>query len=151
MLIIRGFERRTTAQAAEWPNRWDCHPSSVIRVMRRYGVSGIKFGATKQAARRFSLKDVETVEKLAGLNGAQCLPTSPPPSKAKNLAELSSGRDEVEQISSQASASAVAELIRRAAEDNQQPMPPFNPPNSKSHSPQNNNQTNNNKHHNYHE
>lgn len=51
--------------------RWDCHPSSVIRVMRRYGVGGIKFGVNKQAARRFSLKDVERIEVLAGLNAVQ--------------------------------------------------------------------------------
>ncbi|MEI7821371.1 MAG: hypothetical protein WCK55_10665 [Verrucomicrobiota bacterium] len=86
-------------KASAIANRWDCHPSSVIRVMRRYGVSGIKFGATKQSARRFSLKDVETVEKLAGLNGAQCLPTSPPPSKSNDLAEMLSGRDDMQRIS----------------------------------------------------
>jgi hypothetical protein len=36
--------------------------------MRRFGITGAKFGAAKQAARRFSDQDVRTVEKLAGFN-----------------------------------------------------------------------------------
>jgi hypothetical protein len=35
--------------------------------MGRFGFFGLKFGKAKQAARRYSLADVETVEKLARL------------------------------------------------------------------------------------
>lgn len=36
--------------------------------MRRFGVAGSKFGNAKQAARRFSIEDVNTVEQRAGVN-----------------------------------------------------------------------------------
>jgi len=36
--------------------------------MRRYGISGLKFGTSQQAARRFTTLQVETVERLAGLD-----------------------------------------------------------------------------------
>jgi hypothetical protein len=35
--------------------------------MARFGISGFKFGQAKQAARRYSLVEVQTVEKLARL------------------------------------------------------------------------------------
>jgi len=35
--------------------------------MARFGICGLKFGKAKQAARRYSLVDVQTVEKLARL------------------------------------------------------------------------------------
>ena len=56
-----------TWTAAELAIRWEFHPSSVIRVMRRFGFGGMKFGTTKQAARRYADHDVKTVEKLAAL------------------------------------------------------------------------------------
>ena len=53
--------------AAEIARRWGYRsPSSVLRTMIRFGISGAKFGAAKQSARRFSAADVERVEKLAG-------------------------------------------------------------------------------------
>lgn len=51
--------------------------------MRRYGVGGIKFGVNKQAARRFSLKDVERIEELAGLNAVQSSQRIASPAPAK--------------------------------------------------------------------
>lgn len=56
-----------TWTAAELGARWGYHQSSVIRVMRRFGFSGMKFGSSKQAARRYANRDVIIVEKLAGL------------------------------------------------------------------------------------
>lgn len=47
--------------------RWNYHPSHIVRVMRRYGISGTKFGNARQAARRFSEEEVTRVERLAGL------------------------------------------------------------------------------------
>jgi hypothetical protein len=47
--------------------RWGYHPSSVIRVMRRFGFSGMKFGSSKQSARRYADEEVKVVEKLASL------------------------------------------------------------------------------------
>ena len=53
--------------------RWEYHPSSVIRVMRRFGFTGVKFGTARQAARRYADRDVMKVEKLAGLrSSASC-------------------------------------------------------------------------------
>lgn len=46
--------------------RWDYHPSTVVRVMQRFGFSGLKFGSSRQSARRFSEEDVQKVEELAG-------------------------------------------------------------------------------------
>jgi len=56
-----------TWTAAELGSRWEYHPSSVVRVMRRFGFSGMKFGPSKQAARRFADADVKTVERIAAL------------------------------------------------------------------------------------
>lgn len=53
---------------AKIATRWTLHPSSVPRVMERFGVFGAKFGKSRQAARRFSDADVRRVEKLAGLS-----------------------------------------------------------------------------------
>ena len=47
------------------------HPTSVLRVMRRCGFSGRKFGEAKQAGRRFFDHDVQIVERVAGVNAAQ--------------------------------------------------------------------------------
>ena len=58
-----------TWSAAELGARWGYHASSVVRVMRRFGFSGLKFGSARQAARRYSDEDVKTVEKLAILTG----------------------------------------------------------------------------------
>jgi hypothetical protein len=54
--------------SSELGKRWNFHPSHVPRVMRRFGISGKKFGGSRQAARRFSDEEVLLVEKLAGLN-----------------------------------------------------------------------------------
>ncbi|MDR3405868.1 MAG: hypothetical protein P4L99_25510 [Chthoniobacter sp.] len=60
--------KSTTWTIAKIAGRWTMHPSSVSRVMGRFGVSGAKFGTSRQAARRFSDADVRRVEKLAGLS-----------------------------------------------------------------------------------
>ncbi|MCE9610236.1 MAG: hypothetical protein K8R23_08505 [Chthoniobacter sp.] len=44
------------------------HPTSVLRIMKRHGFSGAKFGNAKQAGHRFSDHDVRIVEKLTGMN-----------------------------------------------------------------------------------
>lgn len=55
----------------ELAERWNVHRASVPRIMARYGISGMKFGAAKQAARRFSADDVARVESLAKLHPAR--------------------------------------------------------------------------------
>ena len=59
-------EETRTSKELSW--RWTMHPSTVVRVMDRYGISGLKFGTSKQAARRFTISQIETVERLAGLD-----------------------------------------------------------------------------------
>jgi len=62
--------------AAELAARWGYHQSSIARVMRRFGFSGIKFGPTLQAARRFADSDVRSVEKIAALHTSEiAIPT----------------------------------------------------------------------------
>jgi hypothetical protein len=56
-------------KAAELAARWNTHPTTVLRIMRRFGFSGAKLGPGKQAGRRFSDRDVHKVEGLTGLNG----------------------------------------------------------------------------------
>ena len=58
----------TTWTASTLAIRWGYHPSSVIRVMRRFGFSGLKFGTSKQAARRYADADVRKVEKVAAFH-----------------------------------------------------------------------------------
>ena len=48
--------------------RWSCHPSSVARIMRRFGCNGLKFSPSQQGARRYLDADVRLVEKLCGLS-----------------------------------------------------------------------------------
>lgn len=51
--------------SADLALRWGFkHPSSIPRLMARFGIAGVKFGKTKQAARRFALEDVIRVEQL---------------------------------------------------------------------------------------
>lgn len=59
---------KTGWSAVKVAGRWDTHPSSVLRIMKRFGYSGAKFGTAKQAARRFPEREVRIVEKLAGFN-----------------------------------------------------------------------------------
>jgi hypothetical protein len=62
----KSTERLLTAGAIA--PRWHCHPTSVLRIMKRFGFSGAKFGKAKQAGRRFSDREVKIVEKLIGVN-----------------------------------------------------------------------------------
>lgn len=56
-----------TFTAADLTRRWSYKaPSSILRIMNRFGITGMKFGDSRQAARRFSLEEVELVERLAG-------------------------------------------------------------------------------------
>lgn len=57
----------TSAQVAV---QWGVHASSVPRILYRHGISGIKAGKSRQCARRFLVKDVETVERLLRRNVA---------------------------------------------------------------------------------
>jgi len=51
----------------EHGRRWDKHPSTVVRIMKRFGVAGLKMGDSSQSSRLYSVKDVFRVEKLANL------------------------------------------------------------------------------------
>jgi hypothetical protein len=65
---MRNSSRKIWA-AAELAERWEYKdPSSVLRIMRRFGISGAKFGTTKQSGRRYTASEVELVERLAGLH-----------------------------------------------------------------------------------
>jgi hypothetical protein len=55
----------TSLTPTELSLRWSCHRASVPRIMARFGFSGLKFGESKQCARRYSREEVEMVEKLA--------------------------------------------------------------------------------------
>lgn len=57
----------TSWTAAELAQRWAVHPASVLRIMKRFGVAGAKFGPARQAARRFSTDEVAFVESQAHL------------------------------------------------------------------------------------
>jgi len=52
--------------SAEIARGWRVHPTSVARIMARYGFSGAKFGTSRQSARRYAADDVNAVEKIAG-------------------------------------------------------------------------------------
>ena len=56
--------------AVELAPVWRVHRSSIPRIMARFGFSGIKFRAAKQAARRYADHDVKIVEKLAALTSS---------------------------------------------------------------------------------
>lgn len=61
-----------TLTAVDIARRWGFQsPSSILRVMKRFGISGTKFGKARQAARRFAASDVRLVERLAGGNPGQ--------------------------------------------------------------------------------
>jgi hypothetical protein len=60
--------RNTSWTSAQLAMRWNTHPTSVLRIMKRFGFSGAKFGKAKQAGRRFSDREVRVVEKLIGVN-----------------------------------------------------------------------------------
>ena len=53
--------------SGELAPRWCVHRATVPRIMARFGCSGVKFGDSKQAARRFTAADVALVERLAGM------------------------------------------------------------------------------------
>jgi len=49
-------------------HRWNCHRTTVLRICRRYGYSGLKFG-NRASARRFALSTIKKIEKSAGFSG----------------------------------------------------------------------------------
>ena len=57
----------TYQSIGEIAHRWNIHRATVPRIMARFGFSGIKFGASQQASRRYSDKDILAVEYLAQL------------------------------------------------------------------------------------
>ena len=48
--------------------KWDKHPTTVVRIFRRHGVTGLKSGQAMQSSRMFEMDDVLRVEKLLRLN-----------------------------------------------------------------------------------
>ncbi|WP_050025369.1 hypothetical protein [Verrucomicrobium sp. BvORR034] len=58
----------TSWTAAEIALRWAVHPASVLRIMRRFGIAGAKFGTSRQSARRFSAEELKLAESYAQLN-----------------------------------------------------------------------------------
>ncbi len=62
--MIRNIEFLAAAQIGE---RWGCHPGTAARILKRFGHAGVKFGASKQSARRWRETDVEQVEKQAAI------------------------------------------------------------------------------------
>jgi len=52
--------------AKEIAERWKCVPTTVLRVFRRFGSSGIKYGTSKHAMRRFPEGEVQRIESLCG-------------------------------------------------------------------------------------
>ncbi len=68
----------TSLTAAEIARRWGYRSSSsVLRTMKRFGISGTKFGAARQAARRFTEENVRLVERLAGGGLEKQVPHAP--------------------------------------------------------------------------
>lgn len=59
------MKNNTLLSAQQIAARWGCNRTTVARIFRRYGVSGIKFGAAQQSTHRFSNEDVERIEQLA--------------------------------------------------------------------------------------
>lgn len=57
--------------AAEIATRWSVHRATVLRFMKRFGCSGIKFGESDQSARRFAWSDVYRIEKLLGIGNSR--------------------------------------------------------------------------------
>jgi len=49
--------------------RWGVHRTTAIRVMQRFGFSGVKFGKERRAPRRFREIDVISVEAAANRPG----------------------------------------------------------------------------------
>lgn len=60
--IQRSLSARSIAQ------RWDCHPTTVLRICVRFGYSGIKFGSGRANARRFEIEQIKKIEKARGLH-----------------------------------------------------------------------------------
>jgi len=52
----------TYLSASQIAQRWNCHRTTVGRILYRFGCAGTKFGEAKQAIRRYSLLEVEKVE-----------------------------------------------------------------------------------------
>lgn len=48
--------------------QWQCHRTSVLRICRRYGYSGYKFGP-RASARRFEKSEIEQIERAAAAGG----------------------------------------------------------------------------------
>ncbi len=51
--------------AAQIAAQWGCHRTTVARIMKRFGCSGIKLGEAKQATRRFTKQEIDRVEAAA--------------------------------------------------------------------------------------
>ena len=65
--------------AAEIAHRWSVHRATVLRIMKRFGCAGIKFGESDQSARRFAWLDVYRIEKVLGIGNSRKDRNSPNP------------------------------------------------------------------------
>lgn len=63
---MKSHNAHYTWRARELAARWCCHPSSVGRIMRRFGISGLKFSDNQQGSRRYLDADVKRVEDICG-------------------------------------------------------------------------------------
>lgn len=66
--------------------RWDCHRSTVLRICRRFGYSGMKFGSDSASTRRFEKTEIERIEKAVGIvnHPAHEQDDNPPAVQARN-------------------------------------------------------------------
>lgn len=62
---VQGMTKTHYLSAAEIADRWQIHRSTVPRVLRQWGVNGIKLGAGRTAPRRFTLESILRVESAA--------------------------------------------------------------------------------------
>lgn len=53
---------KTHYSAKELGELWSVHRSTAVRFMQRMGCTGVKFGPSKQSARRFRTEDVAKAE-----------------------------------------------------------------------------------------
>jgi len=64
---VRYFAMKTYISPNDLATRWDCHRTTAVRIMHRYGHAGCKFGTARTSSLRFTLSSVLDVEKRAGI------------------------------------------------------------------------------------
>lgn len=54
--------------AKQVAERWNCHPSTAVRILERFGHAGMKSGHQKNSLRRFDASEVMRIEMLLRLS-----------------------------------------------------------------------------------